>query len=159
MRLAERAGGDVWFVATSPRIDGDDDLNARIDAHRAERPPSWTTIEETDDLAAAIGRAPLAATVVVDCLTVWVGTLVYRGVDDRRIRDASRAAVDAVRTRSGDTIVVSNEVGLGIVPAHAETRRYRDLLGHVNRQWVDVADRARFLVAGRALDLTELDAP
>lgn len=156
LRLAEPYGDSVTFVATGPRIAGDDDLDARIAAHRAERPPEWTTLEAEVDLAPAIARSG-SDLVIVDCLTVWVGNLVHHGHDDGAVRRRSAEALAAASGRPGDAIVVTNEVGLGIVPGDAISRRYRDLLGRVNGDWVGAADRALLLVAGRALDLTRWD--
>ena len=150
--LAHRSGNAVTFVATCPRIDGDDDLARRIERHRADRPAGWTTVEEELDLAGAIERVGKGV-VVVDCLTLWVGNLQFRGDGVEAVMAASQRALDAIRHRPGDTVVVSNEVGLGIVPADALSRDYRDLLGRVNRDWAAAADRALFLVAGRALPL------
>lgn len=150
--LARRSDAPVTFVATCPRIPGDDDLDERIDRHRAVRPAHWTTVEEEVDLAAAIGGAG-DGFLVVDCLTLWVSNLVFRSWEPEAIEAASQAALAAVAARRGDTVVVSNEVGLGIVPADADTRAYRDLLGTVNRRWASAADRALLLVAGRALPL------
>ncbi len=150
---ATGAGREVVFVATCPRIDGDADLERRIADHRAERPPGWTTIEEQVELAGAIAAASDGATVIVDCLTLWVANLQLRGDDPDAIADAGSAAIDAATGRTGDVIVVSNEVGLGIVPADSTTREYRDVLGRVNREWAARADRALFLVAGRAFPL------
>lgn len=154
--VGRRSGGRVTFVATCPRIAGDDELAARIERHRADRPAEWTTIEEELDLAAAIDAAG-DGVLIVDCLTLWVGNLQHHGRSPDDVAAASRAAIDRVRRRSGDTVVVSNEVGLGIVPADAGTREYRDLLGHVNRDWATAADQALFLIAGRALPLHRPD--
>lgn len=155
LRLAGRSGAHVCFIATSPRIAGDHDLDARIAAHRAERPPTWSTIETEIDLAAAI-RTAADALAVVDCLTVWLGNVMHHGLDDSAIAAASDAALTAATERVGDTIVVTNEVGAGIVPGDAVSRRYRDLLGNINQDWVGAADEAYLVVAGRALPLTEL---
>lgn len=155
LRIAEGSGADVCFVATSPWIAGDDDLAGRIAAHRAERPADWRTIETETDLADAIGAAG-DSLVIVDCLTVWLGNLMHHGRDDAAILAASDTAVDAVMQRSADTIVVSNDVGSGIVPADAPSRRYRDLLGSINQRWVASSHAAYLVVAGRALSLTEL---
>ena len=158
LRIAERSDGAVCFVATSPRIAGDADLTRRIEAHRAERPIGWRTIEAELDLAAAIAAAGDAHT-IVDCLTVWLGNLLHHGRNDDEILAASTAALTATIERTADTTVVTNEVGLGIVPADAMTRRYRDLLGRINQQWVGASDRALLLIAGRALPLTDLGSP
>lgn len=143
------------FIATCPRIDGDAELAERIGAHRAERPPQWTTVEVEHDLAPAIAGAGDAATVIVDCLTLWVANLLFRGDTADEIDRASTAALAAAGARRGETLVVTNEVGLGIVPADARTRAYRDVLGRVNQGWVAAADRALLLVAGLALPLQD----
>lgn len=149
--LGRRSGGPVTYLATCPRIDGDGDLDERIARHRADRPADWTTIEEEVDLAGAVAAAD--GFLVVDCLTLWVSNLQFRGTSAPEIEAASQRAIDAVGRRAGDAVVVSNEVGLGIVPADATSREYRDVLGRVNQQWVAAADRALLLVAGRALPL------
>lgn len=156
VRLAERHGGGVTLIATCPRIDGDDDLETRIERHRAERPTTWTTLEVELDLGAAI-RSAGDDLVVVDCLTLWVNNLLHHGVDEATALDANRDAIDAAVRRTPPTVVISNEVGLGIVPGDAVSRSYRDLLGTVNQRWVASADRALLMVAGRALPLHEVD--
>lgn len=158
LRLAGQATGQVCFIATSPRIEGDDDLAARIDAHRDERPDDWRTIEAELDVAGALRDAG-DAFVVLDCLTVWLGNLMHHGHSDDEIMAASAETLRVASARDVDTVVVTNEVGLGIVPANAMTRRYRDLLGRVNQQWVEASDEALLLIAGRALPLTDLGTP
>jgi adenosyl cobinamide kinase/adenosyl cobinamide phosphate guanylyltransferase len=155
-RLAADGGGAVTYLATCPRIDGDDELATRIAKHRSDRPAAWTTIEEERDIAGAIERTS-DATMIVDCLTTWVSNLQFGGCDEHEILRLSETAVDAVRRRTDRTIVISNEVGLGIVPADPSVRQYRDLLGRVNQQWVSAADRALLLVAGRALPLHRIE--
>jgi adenosyl cobinamide kinase/adenosyl cobinamide phosphate guanylyltransferase len=157
LELARRSGRPVVFVATCPRIEGDDELERRIGDHRAERPPDWTTVEVEHDLASALRGIDDGATVVVDCLTLWVGNLLVRGDAESAIDAASGQALAAVAARVGETIVVTNEVGFGIVPADRLSRTYRDALGRVNQAWVAAADRALLLVAGRALALHHPD--
>lgn len=130
----------VVFIATGEP--GDDEMRDRIERHRAERPADWTTIEEPLDVAAALARVPEDATVILDCLSLWVAN---GGGGDGAIGVASR--------RPGLTLVVTNEVGLGIVPDNALARAYRDELGRVNAAWAAAADEAYFVVAGRALRL------
>jgi adenosylcobinamide kinase / adenosylcobinamide-phosphate guanylyltransferase len=151
-QLAARNDGAVTYLATCPRIEGDVELDARIDQHRADRPAHWSTIEEEHDVAGAISALG-DETLIVDCLTTWVSNLMHVGHDDETVLRATDEAIAAVARRAGQTIVTSNEVGLGIVPREPSVRRYRDLLGRVNQRWVVAADRPLLLVAGRALAL------
>jgi adenosylcobinamide kinase / adenosylcobinamide-phosphate guanylyltransferase len=152
--LASRHGVDVTYVATSPTIPGDDDLAQRIARHRAERPTTWTTIEEQLHIAHALERVDTPV-VIVDCLTVWAGNMLHHGRDEQAILDASDAAIAIVTDRDLAAVVISNEVGLGIVPVNELARDYRDVLGRVNQRWVAAADQALLMVAGRALSLRE----
>src|SRR5262245_61051730 len=150
--LAERDRRGVTFLATSPEIPGDDDLAARVARHRRERPAGWATIEEELDLAGALSRVETAI-VILDCLTVWVGSMLHHGRGGADIDTAGEAAIAAIRDRSLDAIVVSSEVGLGVIPSNDLAREYRDLLGRVNQRWVAASDKALMLIAGRALPL------
>ena len=152
--LAMEHGGAVTYIATSPRIEGDDDLDRRVATHRAERPSHWRTIEEEHDLATALSAAG-DDLVVVDCLTLWVSNLMWHGGDDAGIVQSAELDSAAAAAREAPTIVVSNEVGLGVHPSSEAGRRYRDVLGRVNAIWSTAADRALLLVAGRAIDLVD----
>ena len=154
VEIATRHGNGVTYLATSPTIPGDDDLAERVARHRAERPPTWTTIEEQLDLGSALAQVDTPV-VIVDCLTVWAGNMLHRGRDEQTILEASDAAIAVVTDRELSAVVVSNEVGLGIVPVNELARNYRDVLGRVNQRWVESADQALFMVAGRALPLRE----
>jgi adenosylcobinamide kinase / adenosylcobinamide-phosphate guanylyltransferase len=151
VELGRRHHGGVTFIATSPRTD--DDLAGRIARHRAER-PRWPTIEEPLDLCGAL-TAAADDMAIVDCLTLWVNNLVHRGDTDDSIEGLAADTACVAADRRAPTIVVSNEVGLGIHPLTELGRRYRDLLGRVNQRWAAVADRALLLVAGRALALAD----
>jgi len=122
----------------------------RIRLHREERPEGWSTIEEPVALDAALRRVPGGDAVVLDCLSLWVANLLERGED---VEAHNGHALTLVQARTAPTIVVSNEVGLGVVPASELGRRYRDLLGRVNARWAAAADEAAFVVAGRVLPL------
>jgi len=129
-------GAPVTFIATGEA--GDEEMAERIARHKAERPASWTTIEEPVDVAGALASVSETETVIVDCLSLWVA-------------NGGDGAVPA--PRAGLTIAVTNEVGLGIVPVNALARAYRDTLGRVNAAWVAASDEAYFVVAGRTLRL------
>jgi adenosylcobinamide kinase / adenosylcobinamide-phosphate guanylyltransferase len=149
VELASREGAPVTFLATGEA--GDDEMAARIVEHRASRPPGWTTVEEPVELRAAIEAVPAGDTLVVDCLSLWVANVLERG----GVEDEARACAAVAAARSALTIAVSNEVGLGVVPATPLGRAYRDVLGRVNATWVAASDRAALVVAGRALRLEE----
>lgn len=150
--LGHRHDGPVVFVATTEPFD--DDLRERVGRHRAER-PGWPTVEEPIELAPVLEQQDPAALVILDCLTVWVGNLLHHERSDGAIHRMSDAAIEVVRRRRGPTVVVSNEVGLGVVPATDLGRRYRDVLGRVNQRWAAAADRTLLLVAGRAVPLVD----
>jgi adenosylcobinamide kinase / adenosylcobinamide-phosphate guanylyltransferase len=152
-RLAARFTGPVTVVATAQARDAE--MAERIRRHRGQRPADWRTVEEPFDLEAAIANAPAGTYVLVDCLTLWVSNLVEQGLPDEQVGRRARAAADVAAARPGPTVVVSNEVGSGIVPADALSRRYRDLLGQVNAAWAAAADQTLLLVAGRALPLAD----
>lgn len=156
LRLGQAYDGPVTYIATSPHIDGDDELSTRIARHRGERPSDWTTIEAEFDLANALLAAGHQLA-IVDCLTLWVNNLHHRGDSEDEIVEACVRAIAAAHDRRSPTLVVSNEVGLGLVPAEASNRTYRDALGRVNQRWVAASDRALFLVAGRAIPLHDID--
>lgn len=148
----------VVFVATGEACDAE--MADRIAMHRAERPSSWQTIEEPVRLGDALAAAPADACLVIDCLSLWVANLIEQrpGADIEREASAVAALTGA---RSGPTIAVTNEVGLGIVPATPLGREYRDVLGRVNAIWARAAADAYLVVAGRILRLedTGLEGP
>jgi len=146
--LADRTGPDVTYVATGRVTDGD--MAARIAAHQARRPSGWATVEAGADLPDVLAR--LAGTVLVDSLGTWVAGLPDLDAD-------GDALCLALRSRAGDTIVVSEEVGMGVHPPTEVGRRFADSLGHVNRQVAAVADAALLVVAGRPLRLDPLPPP
>jgi adenosyl cobinamide kinase/adenosyl cobinamide phosphate guanylyltransferase len=145
---ARVAGAPVVFIATAEA--GDEEMAEKIRRHQADRPADWKTIEQPLDLVGAIESVPDGATAIVDCLSLWVANILDKdGVEER-----GEAAARVAASRTGLTVAVTNEVGLGIVPDNALARRYRDVLGRVNAVWAAAADEAYFVVAGRALRLT-----
>jgi adenosyl cobinamide kinase/adenosyl cobinamide phosphate guanylyltransferase len=152
IELAREWTRAVTVIATAEARD--DEMAERIRAHRDERPEDWTTVEEPLELARAVGAVREEDGLVVDCLTLWVANLLDRGRAAAEVEEASRVAAARAGSRNGPTIVISNEVGLGIVPATELGRRYRDLLGRVNTQWASAAETAALVVAGRRLPLS-----
>jgi adenosyl cobinamide kinase/adenosyl cobinamide phosphate guanylyltransferase len=149
--LAASRAAPVAFVATAEALD--EEMSLRVARHRAERPGDWATIEEPTELRRALDAVPHGTTCVVDCLSLWVSNLLLRGDTPDAVSVEAGACSRLAAGRPGLTIAVTNEVGLGVVPATPLGRAYRDVLGTVNRIWVEAADRAAFVVAGRVLPL------
>ena len=143
-QLAATLGPDVTYVATAVLDVEDDEFAARIERHRDRRPPSWVTLEVGADLPALL--ADLSGPVLVDSLGTWVATCAESGPETDEL-------CHALAHRTGDTVVVSEEVGLGVHPSSAAGRRFRDVLGTVNRAVADMADVVLLVVAGRVLPL------
>jgi adenosyl cobinamide kinase/adenosyl cobinamide phosphate guanylyltransferase len=144
-KIAIEMGGVVTYVATA--IVGDDeDFAARVARHRARRPATWQTIE-TADLPATL--TTVTGPVLVDSIGTWIAGLPDFAVD-------IDALCHACSDRAGDTVIVTEEVGLSIHPPTEVGRRFVDALGECNRRLADVADRVLLVVAGRIL---ELEAP
>lgn len=155
VELARSWSGPVTVLATAePR---DEEMAERIRLHRAERPEEWSTVEEPLALGASVESVAEDAALIVDCLSLWVANVLERGATDEEIEHEAAAAAAGAAGRSALTIAVTNEVGLGIVPIEPIARRYRDVLGRVNAAWVEAADRAGFVVAGRVLPLERSD--
>jgi adenosyl cobinamide kinase/adenosyl cobinamide phosphate guanylyltransferase len=150
VRLAADSGAPVTFIATA--APGDAEMADRIRVHREERPAGWTTIDAPIDLLAAISAEAPDKFLVVDCLTLWVSNLLGKGAGADEVKLGAGRVADSMARRRG--VVVSNEVGLGIVPANDLARAFRDVLGSVNARFAERAERALFLVAGRAIELS-----
>jgi adenosylcobinamide kinase / adenosylcobinamide-phosphate guanylyltransferase len=150
VELGRRWDGRVSFVASAEVRDGD--MRRRVDRHRRERPADWQLVEEPLELV-ALPLWSSDALVIIDCLTLWVANLLEAGRDEDAIVEEARHLASALRARPAPTVVVSNEVGLGVVPATPLGRRFQDLLGRVNRVFVERADTALFVVSGRVLAL------
>ena len=134
------------YVATAQALDAE--MAERIAHHRKRRGDGWHTIEEPHDLQDAIDAAPAGAAVLVDCLTLW---LTNRMLAEANMEVETGRLEAALARRNGLTVLVSNEVGSGIVPDNALARRFRDLQGHLNQRLAACADRVVLLVAGLPL--------
>ncbi|SET58711.1 bifunctional adenosylcobinamide kinase/adenosylcobinamide-phosphate guanylyltransferase [Oceanicella actignis] len=141
------------FLATAQALD--EEMAARIAAHRAERGPDWTVVEEPLELTRALAaHAAEGRCVLVDCLTLWLSNLMAAGRDPEAEAAALAAALPAL---PGEIVFVSNEVGMGLAPMNALGRAFRDAQGRLNQTIAAVADRVEFVAAG--LPLTLKDRP
>ena len=141
------------FIATAEAFD--DEMRDRIARHRAERGSEWRTIEAPLNLAGAVASVTDSeAVAVVDCLTVWLGNLLHHEASTTEDAPACTALLEALRLSSLARIVlVTNEVGMGIVPAHPLGRRFRDIAGRLNQRVAAVADRVILAVCGQLLTI------
>jgi adenosylcobinamide kinase/adenosylcobinamide-phosphate guanylyltransferase len=149
LRLGLESGRDVTFIATATA--GDHEMSQRIARHRASRPEGWTTLEAPVQLCEAVNGATAGDFVIVDCLTLWVANLLGAGRESDEVRAMAEEASRVMAGRDG--VVVTNEVGLGIVPANEVARVFRDVLGGVNTIFAGASQQALFMVAGQALEL------
>jgi len=146
---AEATGLSPVFIATAQAFDGE--MRERIARHQADRGREWETVEAPFDLTQAImERAGPDSVLLVDCLTLWVTNLM---LGERDIASATQCLIGELQNARGPIIIVSNEVGLGIVPDNALARRFRDAAGTVNQQIAAIADEVRFMAAGLPLTL------
>lgn len=151
-RFAE-AFGRATFLATAWR--GDREMERRIARHQNARPPAWPTIDVGTDLADAIGRADRDNPILVEGLTLWLSALVGDDLEDPDpILDGPVAdALEAIRAHRAPVVVVSDEIGLGMVPMHLGSRAFRDLVGLVHQRFAAEAHEVHLVVAGLPLTL------
>ena len=153
--LAEACSPLRLYLATG--APGDEEMAARIARHQADRGEGWTTLEEPLEVAAALLKhARAGAVVVVDCLTLWLSNLMLAGRDPG---PAVTALADALAALAGPAILVSNEVGMGIVPDHKLSREFRDWQGRTNREIGAACDAVIFVAAGLPLRLKPTTTP
>lgn len=139
----------VYIATAEPR---DDEMAARIAAHQARREAGWQTVEAPHELAEALRSAPQGAAILVDCLTLWLSNLMHARFDAGAMTEK---LVEALAARRGETILVSNEVGLAIVPDNALARDFRDAQGILNQRIAACARRVVLMVAGLPLTVKD----
>jgi adenosylcobinamide kinase/adenosylcobinamide-phosphate guanylyltransferase len=147
--LVAAAGGEPVYVATAAA--GDAEMAARIAAHRTRRGAAWRTVEEPLDLPGVLDREALPGrAVLVDCLTLWLSNLFGA---HRRVEEETDRLVTALQRTACPVVLVSNEVGAGIIPVNALARRYADAHGILNQRVAAVADRVILMAAGIAVPI------
>lgn len=150
---AEETPGSRLFVATCPVMDAE--MAQRVRRHREAREgKGWITLEEPVDLEGALDRAQDRQIVLVDCLTLWVNNLMYhaeqahRDLDEPQMADRAAALAAVCKRHPGTVLLVTNEVGWGIIPENALARRFRDLAGRCNQVIASAADEVVLVVCG-----------
>ncbi|MGO8832355.1 MAG: bifunctional adenosylcobinamide kinase/adenosylcobinamide-phosphate guanylyltransferase [Roseiarcus sp.] len=155
LALAEAAAGERLYLATGSA--GDEEMAARIERHRAERGEGWTTLEEPLALGAALrAQARPGRVILVDCLTFWLANATFADLDLAAETAGLCAAIDAL---NGPVVLVSNEVGAGVVPATPSGRAFRDWQGRVNQDVARACDGVAFVAAGLPTLLKPSPAP
>jgi adenosylcobinamide kinase/adenosylcobinamide-phosphate guanylyltransferase len=157
-QYAARLSQRVTYIATAQA--GDDEMRARIAQHQRRRPASWTTVEAPAAVAGTLARLETGAVALLDCLSLLVSNVLLANESDPAPAvDAEIAALlAAARERDLMLIVVTNEVGMGVVPAYPLGRAYRDLLGRANQQVAAVAAEVYLLVCGIPVEIRALEA-
>ena len=149
LQLAEEAGSGRVFIATAQAFD--DEMRARISRHQDERDATWRTVEEPLAVPQTLRQITGCDVVLIDCLTLWLTNLLM--AEEENIQGRVAELIDAIAAASFTTIVVTNEVGLGIVPLHALSRRFRDEAGFAHQALAAAADAVYFGAMGMMLRL------
>lgn len=163
-RALEAAGASVIYLATAPLYPDDAEWQRRLETHRTRRPATWRTIEASD-VAGIVRAADPGDAILVDCLGMWLTRFLDESVlwespaATKAVDAALDEIVDALQASSAAVLIVTNEVGTGVVPETASGRLFRDLLGVANSRIAAVADEAVMLVAGRPLPLSSAPRP
>ncbi|MDP2943082.1 MAG: bifunctional adenosylcobinamide kinase/adenosylcobinamide-phosphate guanylyltransferase [Candidatus Omnitrophota bacterium] len=145
--IAAASGAKVFYIATAEALDPD--MKKRIIAHKRSRSKTWFTVEEPIRIVKAIKSLPEGnKAVILDCLTLFISNLIFKGLSDKAVCGKIKAVLKALKQKSDAAIVVTNEVGSGIVPDSKLGRRFRDLQGRVNQIVSGEADCVYLLVSG-----------
>ncbi|RRR75886.1 MAG: bifunctional adenosylcobinamide kinase/adenosylcobinamide-phosphate guanylyltransferase [Candidatus Viridilinea halotolerans] len=157
-QYAARLGAPVTYLATAAARD--DEMQERIARHQARRPGSWATIEEPQAIAATLATFAPESVILLDCLSLLVSNLLLAHEDDPEpiLEGEINAIITTVQAHELRLVVVSNEVGMGIVPAYPLGRFYRDLLGWANQRIAAAAAEIYFVVCGIVVEVRSLEA-
>lgn len=145
--LAGNLGGKVAFIATcQPK---DTEMKRRINIHKNLRPSHWKTFEESLDLNSTLKRiSSKFDTIIIDCLTLLLSNLILKGIKETEIKARFRKLLSILTKTKAQIIIVSNEVGLGIVPQNKLARDFRDIAGRINQMIATKSDEIYFLISG-----------
>ena len=150
--FANRHFSKKFYLATAEPLD--EEMARRVESHRKRRGPEWETIEEPVEIVNKIVRhGTEAGVILLDCITLWLSNLLLKWDDDQKVADEVARLTEAIQKSRGSFIIVSNEVGMGIVPADPLSRRFRDLSGTANQRIARHADTVVFMVSGIPLFL------
>ncbi len=149
LRFAEAMEGSKVYLATATPLDSE--MEERIKRHRDARGKIWSTVEEPRDVVGVIEQRKDSGVILLDCITMWIANLLEEGFDDEEILEEVERFVDLCARADACVVVVSNELGMGIVPENPVARRFRDLCGTINQRIAGRADEVYFVVSGMSL--------
>ena len=147
-RLAQSRGNKVIYIATSEPFD--DEMQSRIDRHRARRDAGWRTVDAPLELPDMLVQTDGDAPRLVDCLTMWLNNLIYH---NRDVSDEMNRLIKVISEQQADLVMVTNEIGSGLVPQTAEARKFRDLAGELNQMVAQAASQVYLSVSGIPLKI------
>jgi adenosylcobinamide kinase/adenosylcobinamide-phosphate guanylyltransferase len=142
-RLAQSCGNRVIYIATTEPFD--DEMQSRIDRHRARRDAGWRTVDAPLELPDMLVQTDGDAPRLVDCLTMWLNNLIYH---NRDVADEVDRLIEVISEQQADLVMVTNEIGSGLVPQTAEARKFRDLAGELNQMVAQAASQVYLSVSG-----------
>lgn len=152
IKLAKATNKQVLFIATACTLDKE--MQLRIRLHKKNRPSDWKTIEEPKNLVSILKNLPTKPKlIIIDCLTLYISNLLMDNCTDAYIEDKVGSILKVIKKSDFDSVLISNEVGLGIVPDNPLARRFRDLSGRINQRVANVSDRVYFMISGLAMDV------
>ncbi|MDQ6974618.1 MAG: bifunctional adenosylcobinamide kinase/adenosylcobinamide-phosphate guanylyltransferase [Mariprofundaceae bacterium] len=144
-RLAQQSGKQVIYLATAPHIKGDEAWQQRIEHHRSRRPKAWICVEETLAIGDIVTAYSDDTIILVDCMTLWLSNLIWKKI---HVADAVHDLCAILELAQADVVMVSNELGMGLVPETALNREFRDEQGRLNQRLAILSNHVEFVVAG-----------
>ncbi|MEK6727342.1 MAG: bifunctional adenosylcobinamide kinase/adenosylcobinamide-phosphate guanylyltransferase [Candidatus Omnitrophota bacterium] len=156
LKLAQKSASSLLFIATA--APSDNEMRKRIKLHRKNRPSRWKTIEEPVKLSFLVKRiSKKTDLIIIDCMTIFISNLLLKGRSDYSIQSEVNSVLRTIRNSNFNTLIVSNEVGMGIVPDNPLARRFRDLAGKINQSIAAASDEVYLIVSGLPLKLKGAD--
>jgi len=143
--LVQQSGKQVVYLATAPHIKGDEAWRQRIELHRLRRPNDWQCIEETLAIGDIITSYSNKHIILVDCMTLWLANVIW---EKRNVHEAVQELCATLTLAQADVVMVSNELGMGLVPETALNRAFRDEQGRLNQRLAALSEQVEFVVAG-----------
>ena len=154
IELAQKLGRERSFLATAQAYD--DEMSERIRRHKLERDNSWRTIEEPVDILSALENHGPFEVLLFDCLTLWISNLMINNLEDTEIYRQTDLVITGLRERCQNAVIVSNEVGMGVVPENKMARRFRDLTGRCHQIIKQHAKETYVMAVGTPIPLNRL---